>query len=96
MTTLFQTSIFKRELQRAAFGKLLLGNSARNIDMNTKTSYGWTAFLRACENGHTEAVKLLLHHSELNIELNARDDFGDTALLMACNKKNTQKLSNCF
>ena len=48
-----------------------------------KKSFGVTAFMFACENGHKDVVQLLLEYSG-RIELNARTNGGWTALMWAC------------
>ena len=54
------------------------------IELNTSDIFGWTAFIYACTNGHTDVVKLLLDTSEMNIDLNARSNEGSTAIMLAC------------
>merc|ERR1712062_597540 len=62
----------------------LLDNSERNIDLNARDNYGWTAFMIACRYGHKDVVQLILDNSERNIDLNARTDGGSTAFKIAC------------
>ena len=40
-------------------------DDAKKVDINCKTTLGWTPLIIACRNGVTESVKLLLQH--LNI-----------------------------
>ena len=44
--------------------QLLLDNSERNIDLNARNDYGWTAFIMACKCGSKDVVKLLVEHSK--------------------------------
>ena len=50
-----------------------------NIDLNTTSNNGRTAFMYACINGNKDVVHLLLDHSG-RIELNARDRYGSTVI----------------
>jgi len=50
------------------------------IDPNTKDNDGWTALMKAAENGHKEVVELLLKNGA---DVNAKDNDGWTALMKA-------------
>ena len=62
--------------------RLLLG--VEGIDVNMKTSSGYTALTLASMNGHREIVQLLLGVE--GIDVNVKDHGGDTALAIASSK----------
>ena len=39
-------------------------SSERNIDLNARDNYGWTAFKIACNNGRKDVVKLFIEYSK--------------------------------
>ena len=56
-----------------------------NIDLNTKSNGGWTAFHIACNEGHSDAVKIFMENAaDLSIDLNARGNDGLTGFHQAC------------
>ena len=64
--------------QRSAVLPLLLAHP--DIDVNVKTTYGYTPFSYACD-GHTSCVRLLLKDSR--VEVNEPDNGGSTPLWYA-------------
>ncbi|MGC9057946.1 MAG: ankyrin repeat domain-containing protein, partial [Candidatus Micrarchaeia archaeon] len=52
----------------------------KDIDVNAKDKWGWTALMYAARDGRTEIVKLLL---EKGADVNAKDILGLTALRYA-------------
>ena len=72
--------------------KLILDYSIKNcIDLNAKMANGNTAFITACELGHTDVVKLLLDHSaSKNIDFNATNNHGHTGFRRALELKETK------
>merc|ERR1711860_443503 len=56
-----------------------------SFDMNTKDTYGNTAWHLACREGQTETDQLLIKSSkDFGIDLNAKDNSGSTGLHDAC------------
>mmetsp|Transcript_16280 Transcript_16280/g.24630 ORF Transcript_16280/g.24630 Transcript_16280/m.24630 type:complete len:210 (+) Transcript_16280:1071-1700(+) len=54
-----------------------------NLDIDVKDSWGYTALIRACENGHDNVVKLLLEHGANTKEHDLHpywERFNETAL----------------
>merc|ERR1712062_523576 len=52
-----------------------------SFDMNTKGSWGWTAWHFACYNDQTETAQLIIQNSkDFGIDLNTKDEWDRTAL----------------
>ena len=64
--------------------ELLLDHSER-IDLNARNTFGSTAIMCACWNGHKDIVKLLLNmnNSDQNVDLNAGINKVETDLMFA-------------
>ena len=64
---------------------MIMKNSAKfNIELNAKTSSGWTAFHFACMYGITSIVDMMINNSEsLKLDLTARDIDGKTGFQWA-------------
>jgi len=60
-------------------------NNGANINVKSKTFFGYTPVHNASTFGHSEIVKLLI---EKGSNINAKDKIGDTSLHMAINIKN--------
>ena len=55
------------------------------IDLNIANDDGMTAFLIACQNGHSDVVKIFMENAAaLSINLNAKSNNGVTAFHIAC------------
>ena len=57
----------------------------KSIDLNTRCSEGWPAFIYACRYGHKDVVKLILDHSlsNGNIDIGAKTSQGESATRFA-------------
>ena len=55
------------------------------VDINQQWGYGFTALIRACNNGHTEVALELLKVTD-GLDVNIQDNDGSTALMLACHK----------
>ena len=54
------------------------------IDLNIANDDGMTAFLIACQNGHSDAVKIFMENAAaLGIDLKRKDNNGSTAYNIA-------------
>jgi len=73
------------EAARNGYVKLMEFILKTSFDMNTKDSWGCTAWHLACIYGKTETAKLIIQNSKIfGIDLNAKNDDGDTAFHWAC------------
>ena len=43
-----------------------------NIELNARTTDGMTAFIMACEEGHTDVVRLLMYNLQIDLDSTQR------------------------
>ena len=58
------------------------------IDLNSKSSGGFTPFHFACKKGKSMVVEVIMKKSiDFNINLNAKDHLGKTAFHLVCENR---------
>ena len=73
----------EKEGEQASLFQMLLNH--KTTELNWRDHYGRTAFMLACQNGFTAAVKMMLKYSgPKSIDFNAKDFGGMTGFMMAC------------